>query len=146
MDMKERKASCACGEVSITFQGEPERVIRCHCDYCQRRTGNVFQVSAWFFEDQIVERIGETKLINGGGDNPGVDYRFCPRCGSTVYWDITFIPEIYGVAVGAFADSEFPQPDFEAFESKRHGWIQELDIVNTFKEFPPIEALETNRK
>lgn len=77
--MKERIARCCCGDVSITLRGEPERVIRCHCHYCQRRTGNVFQTSAWFFEDQIIARTGETRVFNASENNPGVDYTFPVR-------------------------------------------------------------------
>ena len=139
--MVERTATCCCGDVSITFQGEPERVIRCHCHYCQRRTGNVFQVSAWFLEDQIVSRTGDTRVFNDSEGNPGVDYTFCTRCGSTVYWPIKFFPGLFGVAVGCFADADFPQPNFELHERCRHSWVPELDIDDSYVEWAPPEKM-----
>jgi len=131
--------------MSITLRGEPERVIRCHCRYCQRRTGNVFQVSAWFFEDQIVSRTGKPRVFNASENSVGVDYTFCERCGSTVYWPINPIPGIYGVAVGCFADEEFPAPNFELNQKYRHPWIQELDIADSFEEFAPPDKMAPKR-
>lgn len=61
--MKMRTARCCCGELSITVSGEPEGVIICHCNYCQRRTGNIFQVSCWYLGDQIVPRTGQGKEV-----------------------------------------------------------------------------------
>ena len=139
--MSERTARCCCGSVSITLRGEPERVIRCHCQYCQRRTGNVFQVSAWFMEDQIAERTGETRVYNESENNLGIDYTFCARCGSTVYWPIKPFPGLYGIAVGCFADADFPEPNFELNEKYRHAWVPELGISDSFEEFAPVEKM-----
>ncbi len=144
--MRERSARCCCGDLSITFRGEPERVIRCHCQYCQRRTGNVFQVSAWFFEEQITSRTGEVRVFNDSPTNPGIDYTFCERCGSTVYWPIKTFPGIYGVAVGCFTDPDFPRPDFELHEKRRHAWVPDLEIPDSYAEWAPIEKMAPKRE
>ena len=142
--MTERTARCCCGDMSITFEGEPERVIRCHCQYCQRRTGNVFQVSAWYFEDQIVARTGETRVFNDTENNPGIDYTFCARCGSTVYWPIRLMNDLYGVAVGCFADDSFPEPTIELNTKYQHAWVDDLE-VDRFDEFGPPERMAPRR-
>ena len=141
-----RTARCCCGDMSITLRGEPERVIRCHCQYCQRRTGNVFQVSAWFFEDQIVSRTGEVRVFNDSENNPGVDYTFCERCGSTVYWPIKPFPGLYGVAVGCFADASFPPPNLELHDKYRHAWVPDLDRAESYAEWPPPEKMAPKRE
>ena len=43
-----RTATCACGQLRVTAEREPERVLACNCRECQRRTGSVFGVSAYF--------------------------------------------------------------------------------------------------
>ncbi|MFL5008270.1 MAG: GFA family protein, partial [Microvirga sp.] len=43
-----RTATCACGQLRVTVEREPERVLACNCRECQRRTGSVFGVSAYF--------------------------------------------------------------------------------------------------
>ena len=143
---KERIARCCCGGLSLSLQGEPERVIRCHCHYCQRRTGSAFQVSAWFFEDQIVSRTGNPRIFNDTDNNAGVvNYAFCGRCGSTVYWTIRGYPGLYSVAVGCFADGTFPPPNFEHNEKYRHAWVSPLETADRYQEFPPREVLAPRR-
>ena len=88
-----RTAECACGRVQVTVQNEPLAVAICHCDFCQKRTGSVFQVGAYYARDEEIDVSGETKRYNGleidgvgnaAGDS--VTYHFCPTCGSTLYW------------------------------------------------------------
>ena len=145
--MTERIARCCCGDLSLTLQGEPERVIRCHCHYCQRRTGSVFQVSAWFFEDQIVSRTGSPRIFNDTDNNPSVtDYSFCGRCGSTVYWTLRPYPGLYSIAVGCFEDANFPAPTFEHNWKFRHTWVPGLEFADRYEKFPPREILAPKRE
>ena len=53
----------------------------------------------------------------------GVTFHFCPDCGSTVYWRPERKPGIVAVAVGAFADPEFPAPQQAVFEALRPPWL-----------------------
>src|SRR3954454_11975670 len=52
----------------------------------------------------------------------GATYHFCPKCGSTAYWDIAVAPDVVGVAVGGFADPSFPPPMISGFEAYGHPW------------------------
>src|SRR6516165_7594715 len=63
--MATRTARCACGRVEVTVEGEPLLVLICHCDFCQKRSGNVFIASAHFAEQQVAAISGETKVYNG---------------------------------------------------------------------------------
>ncbi|MCB1668283.1 MAG: GFA family protein [Pseudomonadales bacterium] len=137
MKEKQYTASCCCGEMAITFEGEPLRVFRCHCKYCQRRTGSVFQVSAWFKREQVVCKT-DGKVFNESENNAGVDYSFCTRCGSTVHWPLSIFPDVYAVAVGCFADKTFPKPDIDIHEQHRHPWVPLIDGVESYKEWPPF--------
>lgn len=144
--MKTRTASCCCGDLSITVSGEPERVLACHCDYCQKRTGNVFQVSCWYGGDQVVSRTGEPQIFNEGPNNPGIDYCFCKRCGSTVYWHFRVFQQlmnvtVYGIAVGNFVDADFPKPQMALYCRYRHHWIEPLEGVESYPDMPPSERL-----
>lgn len=154
----ERTARCCCGDFSITVSGEPQYVHRCHCDYCQRRTGSVFQVSCWFSPDQVVSRRGTYRSYAGhpnlessfgpSGQSPPattIDYRFCENCGSTVYWEIPLPPGTFGpapvvvtaIAVGCFFEADFPAPSEDHYVGNRHHWIDLLDGVPSFEKLPP---------
>jgi hypothetical protein len=116
-------------------------VTVCHCDFCQKRTGSVFGVGAYFDHDQVVEIRGESKSFNGleldgipaaGGGSATL--HFCTTCGSTVYWDI---PGLRGVAVGNFVDPGFSAPTIETWTSLRHHWVPPVESALAFEErFP----------
>ncbi len=132
--MATRTAGCACGRVEVKVENEPLLVVICHCDFCQRRSGNVFIASAHFGEEQVVAISGETKVYNGlevdgvgaVGIPGGIDYHFCTTCGSTLYW-LTISPQtgrrVFIIAVGNFVDTEFPAPTTEFFTKFRHPWV-----------------------
>ena len=50
-------------------------------------------------------------------------FHFCPTCGSTVYWEGEGFPGYVAVAIGAFADPEFPPPTIAVWEESRHPWV-----------------------
>ena len=157
--MTERTARCCCGDLSITVSGEPHYVHRCHCDYCQRRTGSVFQVSCWYPEEQIVSRRGDSQVYEtspnlassysqAGRSPPSsvkIRYRFCRRCGSTVYWEIPLPPGAFGasaavvtaIAVGCFFDADFPGPIEDHHVADRHHWVDLLEGVPAHDRLPP---------
>ena len=122
----QRQAQCHCQKVSITCTGEPEEVVQCHCRACQRRTGSVFNLAAWFLIDNV--RIeGTTKQYTRTGDlEIETTFNFCPDCGSNIYW--TSEPETIGIAVGCFQDPNFPTPTVAIYDSCRHTWLSRLDI------------------
>ena len=141
--MNYRKAQCACGQLALTVQEDPLRILTCHCDYCQRRTGAPFQVSCWYEKDKV-EIAGEYKVFAESANSVGVDYRFCPTCGSTVFWSFDNVAEFpfknfFGIAVGAFADPNFPKPELELHVGHRCSWIPEFEGLPQCEGFPPPE-------
>lgn len=63
------------------------------------------------------------RLIGGKATAAYVTLHFCPRCGSTVFWEAARKPEMIAVAVGAFADPEFPAPAKQVYSQHRHPWV-----------------------
>jgi hypothetical protein len=121
--MTTRKASCCCGQLSVTCEGEPVRISMCHCLECQRRTGSVFGTQARFPREQITDIRGRaTQYARPADSGNSVTFSFCPVCGTTVYWELGGAPDVLAVAVGAFADPGFPAPRHSVYEGKRHAW------------------------
>lgn len=94
--MTTRRAGCSCGELQVETTGEPVRVSVCHYLACQRRTGDS----------------GQT-----------VTYHFCPACGSSVYYQLEKAPDLLAIPIGAFADPQFPMPQFSFYESRQYEWV-----------------------
>jgi hypothetical protein len=119
-----RIAACACGQLRLSCQGEPQRVSVCHCLDCQRRTGSAFGVGA-FYPRRAVKSEGRAQTTRRLADSGrGLTFHFCPDCGSTVFWEPDFRPDSLAVAVGAFADPSFPKPDKAVFEERAHSWAK----------------------
>ncbi|HUN40853.1 MAG TPA: GFA family protein [Acetobacteraceae bacterium] len=120
----ERVAQCHCGSLRAITSGEPLLVNVCHCKACQRRTGAPAGSGAAFAKTQVrVE--GPSKVFERDGQSGRkVRFYFCPNCGTSLYWEADARPDWYGVAVGAFADPDFPAPSVSIFEESKHVWVK----------------------
>jgi hypothetical protein len=120
--MTTRHASCSCGQLRATCEGEPVRLSMCHCLACQRRTGSVYGVQARFPRESVRTAGRSTAFARKADSGNTLTFHFCPDCGATVFWTIDAMPDLVAVAVGAFADQTFPEPKVSVFESTRHKW------------------------
>lgn len=124
-----RTASCSCGQLRVTCDGEPLRVSLCHCLECQKRTGSLFGVAArWPAERGSIEGRA-TKYVRGSDDGNKVEFHFCSVCGTTLYWELEIQPGVIAVAVGAFGDPDFPMPVRQVYENRRHRWLTLPDEI-----------------
>jgi hypothetical protein len=123
--MATREATCHCGQLRLTVEGEPFAVSICNCLACQRRTGSAFGMQASFKADQVtVEgRYSDYSRISDEADRKEHVFHFCPDCGSQVFYTEPTEPELLVVSVGAFADPTFPPPTESGYDSRRHPWI-----------------------
>ena len=133
--MTQRTATCSCGQLRLTCEGEPVRISICHCLECQKRTGSVFAVQARFPRDAVMIEGRWSQWARQGDSGGSATFHFCPVCGSTVYWEMTGVPNFIAVAVGAFADPAFPPPRVSVYEERQHPWtlaIGELPMEHHF--------------
>jgi hypothetical protein len=121
--MTKRVACCSCRQLQIRCPAEPPKVSLCHCLECQRRTGSLFGVAA-FFEASSTKVIGTSRSYQRGSDSGfPITFHFCGTCGSTVFWYPSRKPTAVAVATGCFADPMFPGPTQAAYTQYRHGWL-----------------------
>ena len=120
----EHEASCHCGQLRLKLSGNPQLVSSCHCQACQRRTGAVFGAQAFFPKSQVVSMVGEHRAFRRQGDSGNwLTFQFCPTCGSTVFWGGEQAPDTICVAVGTFADPDFPAPSRTIWTETKHDWL-----------------------
>ena len=117
-----REAACRCGGLTAVCEGDPARVAVCHCLACQRRTGSVLSAQAWFPVGRVTVAGPDRTWSRVSDTGRTITYRFCPTCGSTVIIGHADLPDLIGVAVGAFADPAFPAPVASIWEQRRHMW------------------------
>ena len=119
-------ASCACLSASISIVGEPVYHSVCHCTNCRLRTGSAFGISTYFKRSDIQSQTGSTSvyaLHNQHQDNDQ-ERHFCPNCGTTLFWYVSSLPELIGVAGGCFGDQYLGEPQASYTNSKKLPWIE----------------------
>ena len=118
-----KTAQCSCGRLSVTVEGEPAVVLACHCTECQRRTGSPFGVGAYYPKDKVTITGAYKEFARPGGDGRMMHNRFCPECGSNLFWESELLPGAWGIAVGSFADPSFAPPARSVWEENKHAWV-----------------------
>jgi hypothetical protein len=134
--MGSRTASCSCGQLRIQVEGAPRGVGICNCLACQRRTGSVFAALASF--PTPFEVYGNaTEFLRIGDQGAKFLFRFCPICGTNLFHTEVGYDKFVSVAVGAFADPQFPAPEVSVYDCRRHPWVQLPPGTTTFEKDPP---------
>jgi hypothetical protein len=118
-----RTASCSCGQLKVTCDGEPVRVSICHCLACQRRTGSAFAIQARWPSDHVTIEGHSTQYVRVGDEGGKARFHFCPTCGVSVYYEADGLPGLIAVPVGGFADPTFPPPQVSVYGVRRHPWV-----------------------
>ena len=90
--------SCMCGGVRYTVVGPMRDVYNCHCDRCRRFTGHHMAATAASSANVQIE--GES-LLSWYPAAEGVDYGFCSRCGSSLFWRTADTPEKLSITAGS---------------------------------------------
>jgi len=130
--MTQLHAKCHCGSVEISCEGEPKFIVMCHCEDCQRRTSSAFNLGAWFAKASV-KISGKTKTYSRV-EHDGIEttYHFCPNCGTSMYWGMPQNIEVIAVAVGAFADPDFPRPTVSFYERQRQSWVNVPENIDRY--------------
>jgi hypothetical protein len=134
MAIMTRTATCRCGQLCATCSGEPVRVSVCHCYDCQKRSGSVFAVQARFPADAVTIN-GEHKIYEHFGDSGNsASFHFCPICGGTLWYHALPVRALYAIPVGAFADKDFPTPQYTVWVDRKHDWLTISDEVIEYRD------------
>ncbi len=136
--MKVRTAICHCGRLRLECEGEPRKISLCHCLDCQRRTGSAFSVAVFYDRDQVKLTAGEARRFERpSASGFPVAFHFCVDCGSNVWWEPARLPGLIGVALGAFADPDFPRPEQAVWARDQHAWLGFPEDMPVFEQNPP---------
>ncbi len=121
--MQTRTASCSCGQLSIEVNNPPLGAGICHCFACQRRTGSVFSALAAFAPPYKATGTA-TEYLRIGDRGSRYLFRFCPVCGTSLFHTEVGAEAMYvAVAIGCFADPDFPPPEDSVYDCRRHSWV-----------------------
>ncbi len=117
---------CHCGNVTYEVIAKPVAMRQCHCNACRRITGTGHNVQA-FFKSDDVKITGKTSTHKSTSDSGNIRTRhFCPNCGSRLFAYNSKTPELVGISVGSFDDSDWFKPEVILYNSERPAW----DIID----------------
>ena len=133
MSAQTLSGGCLCGAVRYTVSGAPINVRVCHCRLCQKASGQPFFARALYPRDQV-EIEGETAGFRSSAD---LERRFCPRCGTGLFAARVSAPDRFAVTLATLDDPGALEPEVQIWTSRRIGWVERLDEVPAFPEFPP---------
>lgn len=124
-----REAVCHCGQLKVETTGEPLRVVICHCEACQRRTGSAFNLGI-VFEESDLTLSGDFSVYRRQGElGLDIEFHFCPNCGSNVHW---IYDGAHVVAGGCFADPDFATPTISIYGRYRHSWLHPNEGIPSY--------------
>ncbi|HWU14258.1 MAG TPA: GFA family protein [Caulobacter sp.] len=135
--MSSRRASCHCHGVRLTCVGDPRKVSMCCCVDCQRRTGSAFSVAVFFSNEQVTVDGKTQTYARPSASGFAVTFHFCPACGSNLFWRPQRMPDRIGIAIGAFADPDFPGPQQVVWTKDRQTWLDLPAHLPCFAQNPP---------
>jgi len=133
------EGGCVCGSVRYATEGDPMRVVVCHCTWCQRRTGSAFSVEPVFADLQLRMNGGPLTRYRHVSDESGrwLEMQFCPTCGTNIGLVLEWRPGITIIDAGTFDDPSWIRADKHRFRHiflrSAQAWSRVPEGAETFE-------------
>lgn len=73
---------------------------------------------------------GESTVYSRIGDEGSeILFHFCPKCGSTVYYESEWLQDNYAAPIGGFSDPTLPMPAQDVYRNRKHHWVLMPDEI-----------------
>ncbi len=120
-------SACECGALRLTVRGPAAHVHGCACTQCQRRSGNVMTLSAWFLQSDVQIDGDYIRNYYAGAQDDSLMAGFCPICGGGRFFRTgDYFRGHIAIAVGNFAESAYLMPDHMHWWPDRMPWQGDL--------------------
>jgi hypothetical protein len=137
MSVDIRPGGCACGALRYEAHGEPIFTNHCYCRLCQRQTGSVGVVNAFYETDVVVVTQGtlteHTFTAGSGGEHT---IARCSECGTAVF---SYYPRVgrlgTGIRVGSFDDPDAFTPTAVVFTESKMPWVALPEGIPAFERY-----------
>jgi hypothetical protein len=118
------EASCLCGGIRLTYEGEIGPANYCHCEDCRRANGSAFNIGVRVERRNLqVKADSELRTYEYVSDSGReIERCFCARCGSPIFTLHPAKPEYAWVKAGIINDPEIVKPAFEIWAKDKVKW------------------------
>ena len=133
------EGGCRCDRVRMRVTKAPVITCACHCNGCQRMSSSAFSLTAIFLADAFELTRGEPVI--GGLHGPDLHHFLCGHCMTWMFTRVAAMPHIVNVRPTMLDDHAWFSPFMETFTKTKLPWAV-TGAVQSFEEFPPVEAYE----
>jgi hypothetical protein len=119
-----RSGHCLCGSISYRFDAEPETVVLCHCDDCQRHSGAAYSVNVLVARNALKVAGTPRSYRTIGSENGNSRERlFCGDCGSPIFTILHERPDLVIVKSGTLDDRAGLDPSADVWWRRAQDWL-----------------------
>jgi len=129
--------SCACGRVAFEYEGEPLRMVNCHCSRCRRARSAAHTTNLFVPLDKFRFRFGE-ELVRDF-PLPGARYfgvAFCSACGSHLP-RLSHERKVAVIPAASLDADPGMRPGAHVFVGSKASWFE---ITGDLPQFPEMPA------
>lgn len=127
--MTTRDGGCLCGAVRYRVTGSPDATSLCHCRSCRLASGAPSLAWAIFPAEKVEIVAGAAAIFSS---SPGVEWGFCPRCGTTLTYRRANRPGLFDVTTATLDDPEAFPPRKEIWTGERLSWMPRNPTIPQF--------------
>ncbi|KAI1406132.1 Mss4-like protein [Hypoxylon fuscum] len=125
-----KQGACFCGNVRISYEGEPVAKAVCHCLDCRKISGSTYSTNLIVPGAGFKLLSGTPKAISKVADSGNqITSYFCGDCGSTLWRDGASFGDNKVIKVGVMDDLNAlgeAKPVVELFAEHRVSWVPEI--------------------
>ena len=127
--------SCLCGHVRYEYEGEPDRMMNCHCSRCRRQMSAGYGTFVFVARDQFHWISGESDVVNYKMPEARVKgTAFCRHCGSLVPRERD--AGSMQIPAGSLDSDPDIRPIANIFTDSKASWITLDESIACFPEYP----------
>lgn len=127
------EGGCFCGEVRYRAEGEPLRVMHCHCTICRRVSAAPVVTWITFPVDRVTWTRGSPARLKS---TPPASRFFCPACGTHMVFEIDGAKEL-DITVGSLDRAADVTPGYHIFADTHLAWLRLEDGLPTYDDWGP---------
>ncbi|KAL3421295.1 DUF636 domain protein [Phlyctema vagabunda] len=122
---------CFCNKIRLSFTGDIEGHVLCHCLDCRKISGGTFSDNIVVLDSNFKLESGTPKTISKIADTGNkVTSHFCGDCGTTLFRTGASFGDKHVIKAGVLDDPTWQNenvPKGELFHETRMPWIPKID-------------------
>lgn len=124
---------CHCRSITFQLTSPVDFCSNCHCADCRLTHAAPFVTWTSVPRDRFHLNSGADRLTRYES-HPGVEWIFCSRCGSSLFYESTEAPDRVYIAVATLDPKTAPTPDSHVSYEERLPWFHDVAKLPCFRE------------